>query len=481
MAITFDWDSSRRRGIVSGEFFDEIREYFSVKNDGAKFARYRGRFSPSRKYAITATGRFDVGLYSEISKFIKKYDVTVRRTLKFKENFKSTIGRASKISPLSLKLRKYQKDAVEKCLEYGRGVVVLATAGGKTLAMATLLESVYTHINDFKCVVIVPNRSLVTQTYNAFKEYDTSFTTSKWTGDDDLDLGTNVIICNLGILQSAKSNVDWLSYVDMCVFDECHHAKQGNKLNKLLRQINTHCRFGFTGTMPENLIDQWNVIGKFGPVIYEKSSYDLRKDKFIADAKVQVLRLEYKNKPQYIEYAGEILQPAEMYRRELDFLIHSNFRNKILGTLCNRFDKNALILVDYIEHGTILHDFFSKGCIGKECYFIRGEVAVEDRENVKQLMEENDNIIIVAISKIFSTGINIKNLHYIVFASGGKAKIKIIQSIGRGLRLHKDKHHLTIFDIGDNLRYGSKHLAKRITYYQKENIEYGSQTINETA
>ena len=95
-------------------------------------------------------------------------------------------------------------------------------------------------------------------------------------------------------------------------------------------------------------------------------------------------------------------------------------------------------------------------------------------------MEEEDNVIVVAISKIFSTGINIKNLHYIVFGSGGKAKIKTIQSIGRGLRLHKNKSKLIIFDIADNLQYGTQHLQKRIELYQKESIEYGLQKIKET-
>ena len=91
-----------------------------------------------------------------------------------------------------------------------------------------------------------------------------------------------------------------------------------------------------------------------------------------------------------------------------------------------------------------------------------------------------DNVVVIAISKIFSTGINIKNLHYIVFGSGGKAKIKTIQSIGRGLRLHKNKTELIIFDIGDDLQYGLQHLAKRVIHYGKERIEYGVQEIKQT-
>ena len=140
---------------------------------------------------------------------------------------------------------------------------------------------------------------------------------------------------------------------------------------------------------------------------------------------------------------------------------------------------DTLIMIDYIEHGQILHRHLQASCPDKKVYFIRGEVDVEDRDKVKQIMEQEDNVVVVAISKIFSTGINIKNLHYIVFGSGGKAKIKTIQSIGRGLRLHKNKSKLIIFDIGDMLQYGAQHLKKRIQWYKKEQIEYGIQKISE--
>ena len=94
-------------------------------------------------------------------------------------------------------------------------------------------------------------------------------------------------------------------------------------------------------------------------------------------------------------------------------------------------------------------------------------------------MEKKKNIVVVAISKIFSTGINIKNLHYIIFAGGGKAKIKIVQSIGRGLRLHTDKEELIIFDIADNLRYGQRRVEERLTLYDNEDIKYKFTSYNE--
>jgi superfamily II DNA or RNA helicase len=477
MSIKFELDRAGRQGIVSGDHFNEIREHFSVKNDAAKFARFRGRYMPSRTYIITPTGKFDPGMYKEISQFIfeQQYNTDIIHTKDFAHRVKPEYTEMA-IPVLNLQLRDYQRDIVNKCTSNGRGVVVLATAGGKTLTIASLLQSIYSSNKEFKCALIVPDRGLVSQTYTDFAEYGVSFLFSKWTGNDELNMSSNVIICNMGILQSNKSNTDWLSFIDICIVDEVHKLRRGNKINKLFKEIRTPNVFGFTGTMPEELVDQWNIIGKVGPIIYKKDSYELRKDNYISDVKIQILEIEYAAQP---KYPRELKDPSDRYRAEVDFLTHNDFRNNIITSLCKRVDNNTLVLVDYIEHGTLLHRFISDRCKDKRVYFIRGEVDIEDRDKVKQLMEEEDDIIVVAISKIFSTGINIKNLHYIVFASGGKAKIKTIQSIGRGLRLHKNKTKLIIFDIGDDLRYGKQHLAKRLSHYEKESIEYGIQTFTE--
>ena len=151
-------------------------------------------------------------------------------------------------------------------------------------------------------------------------------------------------------------------------------------------------------------------------------------------------------------------------------MFENEFRNNVLHKLTTGVNNNSLILVDYIRHGEALYEKLTKDNNGKKVYFIRGEVDVEERDKVKKLIERDNNIICIAISRIFSTGISINNLHYIVFASGGKAKIKILQSIGRGLRLHKNKNKLVIIDIADQLRYGESHSEKRLNLYQQENI-----------
>ena len=136
----------------------------------------------------------------------------------------------------------------------------------------------------------------------------------------------------------------------------------------------------------------------------------------------------------------------------------------------NKVDKNTLILVDRIIHGEELLRVLQTNT-DKQVFFVNGNVDIEEREKIRSLMEQQDNIVCIAISKIFSTGINIKNLHNIIFAAIGKARIKIIQSIGRSLRLHHTKEIATIFDIADGcLTYGYKHFEERKRLYESENI-----------
>lgn len=477
--LKFDYDPGRRVGIVSGSYFDQIRNIFSVENDAAKFARHYGRFIAKRKYLITPTGRFEPCLFYEIRKYLKnnKIDIKLHQTEEFRKiilpSYKTT-----DVAQLSLPLRDYQNSVVSACLRMGRGVTVLATAGGKTLTIASLIESVYKTDKSFKCLIIVPDLMLVNQTYGDFKDYKVKFSFSKWTGNHKLNLSSNIIIANMGILQSSKTNIDWIEHIDMLIVDEVHKLRKGNKINKVLKNIRTNHRFGFTGTMPESHEDQWNIIGKIGPILYEKNSFQLRKDKYIANAEALVLKLEYTKPPAH--FMRRPTDPGERYRKESEYLRANPFRNNVLSTIVSNFTNNGLILVDYISHGEILEQHLKSKCKDKEVYFIRGDVPVEDRDKIKKLIEKKKNIICVAISKIFSTGISINNLHYIVFAGGGKAKIKILQSIGRGLRKHKDKKKVLIVDVADQLYYGVKHMKKRLKIYKDENLNYGIKTIRET-
>ena len=296
----------------------------------------------------------------------------------------------------------------------------------------------------------------------------TTFKLTKWTGKMKPDLTANVVICNIGIVQSRFDESDWMKYVDLLIVDECHKIKSSNKISKIISKIVTQNKYGFTGTLPEDNLDKWSIIGKLGPVIYEKSSYELRVEDYLANVEIKIINIGYKHSPVYEGVNG--------YRAELDFIYESNRRNLFLQKLLTKLDNNSLILVNHIKHGEALLEHL-QSISGKEVYFIRGEVDVEERDKIKKIMEKRSNVICIAISAIFSTGVNIKNIHNIIFAAGGKSFIRTVQSIGRGLRKHASKDKLVIFDICDKLRYGIRHSDKRKQIYDKEKIKYVEKDI----
>jgi superfamily II DNA or RNA helicase len=210
-----------------------------------------------------------------------------------------------------------------------------------------------------------------------------------------------------------------------------------------------------------------------GPQLYERKSYELRKDNFVSSVQISILEISYKSKPE-----AKIFND-DRYRSELEFLFVNSYRNKIINKIAYNANNNILIMVDFIKHGEKLYEVLSANLTNKEVYFIQGSVDTDARELIRKKMEYKNNVVCIAISKIFATGIDIKNLHYIIFAGGGKSKIKTLQSIGRGLRLHKDKKILQIVDLHDQLHYSVEHGNKRIKFYEQEQIPYQKTQIKE--
>ena len=449
------------------ELFDTMREHFSVENTGARFARGYGRFAPRRKYVITPTGACELGLYWEIRQYLIKNQInepiditpTLAKALK--------VGTDTEIvTDFKFTLRNYQEEVIQKAIKLGTGTCVLGTGAGKTFTTAALIEQFYRASNDpetFKCLMLVPDLGLVTQTYDEFINCGTTYKLTKWTGQTKPDFTANVIIANIGIIQSRFEDNEWLRHIDLLIVDECHKISAGNKISKIVQQIRTPNKFGFTGTLPEDDLNKWSIIGKLGPVIYEKSSYELRLEDHLANVVVKILNISYNPAPHFSGPNG--------YRDELEYIYESDRRNSLLQKLVGKLDNNTLILVNHIAHGEALEEYFSK-IEGKKVYFIRGSVDVEEREKIKKIMERETNVVCVAISAIFSTGVNVKNIHNIIFAAGGKSFIRTVQSIGRGLRKHDAKDKLVIFDICDQLKYGQAHCDKRKTIYDKEKIKY---------
>jgi len=482
MKVSFEYDPKRKEVKIVSDYLNNIKERFSVKNPGARFNRY-SRFMPQRIYAITPQGYCGIGLVPEIVKFLNSqtipFEITMNNELiSALEQLRFQVSNKEALKS-EYTLRDYQEEAVNKALTFGHGIIELATGGGKTFIIANLVyTATQVMSNKERVLIVVPDIGLVEQTYKDFISYNYPMdTVTKWSGNNEIDTNAQVIIANMGILQSEKSDLSWFKEVGMLIVDECHKLRRGNKVNKLIDKIPTLRRFGFTGTLPESDIDTWNINNFIGPVIFKRTTTNLREaagGEYIANAQALAVHLEYGIKPDYTAVAA-----SQRYLTELDFIHNNKFRYMVIKNIVNKLKNNCLILVDHIIHGDNMFKELS-ALSDKQVYFIQGSVEVEERRKIQQLMETNNDVVCIAISKIFSTGISIKNIHYIMFAAGGKSKIKTLQSIGRGLRVHENKDVLTIIDLVDELIYGGKHFDKRKEFYDLEKIQVSDKTITET-
>lgn len=478
MNVIFDFDTVSRKCKIISEFLPQIREVFSVEDKAMFFVRRRyGRNTPTRKYAITNKGVFDAPFFETIcEQIVEKFpSLKITATEKFLERWKAqTIS--DKLTKLKYEPRDYQLESATQALAKGRGIIVLPTSAGKTLTMALIASTALAN-KQYKTLILVPNIQLVEQTYQDFIDYGINEKeVSKWTGSFEFQ-STNIVVANNQILLSEKQDISVINEFDLVIIDECHKLASAEKITKLVKQFNTKHIFGLTGSLPNEQFNIWSLNRIFGSILYHKKSIELRQNQFISNVRVVALELAYKNVPEFAK--ATMSEPTAGYEEEIVWLHTNEFRNNIICKLADKLDTNTLILVDRIVHGEHLLEYL-KSNINKQIYFIQGSVDVEERERVRQIMETDSGIICIAISKIFSTGISIKNLHNVIFAAIGKARIKIIQSIGRSLRLHETKQIATIFDIADsNLTYGHKHFTERKDIYLNEQIPIVTKNIVE--
>jgi superfamily II DNA or RNA helicase len=461
--VTYDKKSGYLK--CSPNVFKLIREKFSVKNPS-----YQSRKFVPRLYSITPAGAFQVGLWNEIEHYIRSLNIPVKIHLSddFKKQFNPDTGikEISKIDGFNY--YDYQEDSLNEFIKNGRGISLVATGGGKALIAGGLCKTFLDNYPHFKILIIVPNVSLLNQLYYSFTDEFGIDCISRW-GDGKLpDLSQNILIANAQILTSdVKATLAVVGNYDVLIFDEVHTINEKkNKISKVVHNILTPFKFGLTGTLPDSLLASWNVVGKIGPIVYEKSSYELRRQGTITDVKIKVVLCEHKRKPVF--QTGP--NPTDKYNSEYDYVINYSPRNDAIKKICDSLVGNTLIVVDRLDYISALKKLLEGG--NKKIFVITGETPTDERTEIQNTMDKEDGIICIAMSKCFSTGISIKNLHYAVFAYMGKGGVKTVQTIGRTVRKHESKERAVIFDIADNLEYSLSHLRERIKIYKEQKIEF---------
>jgi superfamily II DNA or RNA helicase len=368
--------------------------------------------------------------------------------------------------------RDYQVQGVFDALKYKRKLLLSPTASGKSLMIYSIVR--YFVEQDKNILLIVPTTSLVEQMYKDFEDYG-------WNSDDYCHriYGGSERVSNKPVVISTWQSIyklekPFFDRFDVVIGDEAHQFKSKSLVSIMSKLHDAKYRFGFTGTLDGTQTHKLVLEGLFGSTYKLIKTDELIKKGYLSKLDIKVLLL--KHEP----------QKFEVYEDEVQYLISHNKRNKFIKNLTLDLKGNTLVLFNRVAtHGEPLYEVINKDkSDNRKVFFIHGGVDTEERELVRKIAEDESNAIIVASYGTFSTGINIKNLHNIIFASPSKSRIRNLQSIGRVLRKSKEKVSATLYDIADDTTYNSKrnytlnHLVERIKIYNEENFNYEIITVN---
>ena len=372
--------------------------------------------------------------------------------------------------------RQYQLEGLSHTLSKEKSLLLSPTASGKSLIIYLAIRY-YLDCFDGSILLIVPTTSLVEQMYSDFADYSSKDTWSHeeschkiYSGREKFGVKQRVISTWQSIYKLPGS---WFSGFGMVIGDEAHNFKAKSLTSILEKCTEAKYRIGTTGTLDGSQTHQLVLEGLFGPVYKVTTTKELMDNNDLAQLEINILILKYKE-----ELCKAVVKSK--YQEELDFIVKYEPRNNFISNLALDQTGNTLILFNYVDkHGKPLHSLLkTKIKEDRKLFYVSGETDVDTRESVREITEKEKNAIIVASIGTFSTGINIRNLHNIIFASPSKSQIRVLQSIGRGLRKSEDGRPTKIYDIADDLHYKSKknytlqHAAERIKIYSKERFNY---------
>ena len=459
----------------------ELRDHFTFEVEGAKFMpQYRKRNWNGEIHLFDLRSkRIYIGLLDKIISFCERRDYTY----KFVDNeyygspfeinegisyqgVKDYMTAISKHKP-----RDYQVEGVCDALKHNRKLLISPTASGKSLMIYSLVR--YYVDKGEKILLVVPTTSLVEQMYKDFQDYgwnSESYCHRIYAGKEK----TNEFPVTITTWQSVhKLDRSFFTDYDVIIGDEAHLFKSKSLVSIMTKLEHAKYRYGFTGTLDGTQTHKWVLEGLFGPTYKVTRTDDLMKEGHLSKLDIQCLVL--KHPP----------QKFETYQDEIEYLISHEQRNKFITNLTLDLKGNTLILYSRVEtHGAILYEKINNNKQSdRKVFFVHGGVDADERELIREITERENNAIIVASYGTFSTGINIRNLHNVIFASPSKSRVRNLQSIGRVLRKGTNKIKAILYDISDDCTYNSRknytlnHLIERIKIYNEENFNYEIITI----
>lgn len=447
-------------------YLNEVKKYFTDYVTGFQYTPKYKSGTWDGKICLFKNNLLPYGLLPELLLYSKKcfplfkleIDSEVKKMFK---GYDSTINYSLSNSP-----RDYQDDCIKTCLKYKKGIIRSCTASGKSLIIAYIIKDLREHNLVDKSLIIVPSISLCEQFKDNLIEYGFNKNSIGLVWEKEKSWKKDIVISTW---QTLKDNHDKLSLYDCIMGDECHTIRATELLKIFKSCSRADWRFGFTGTLPTSRLELFNVKSFLGPLLRDYGAGELAERGFVSKCNVNIITINYNN-----NYKGD-------YNEIKDAIFNNEFRKNLISDIALNIDDNILILVSKVKkEGKILEDHFKSLKTDKEIVFLHGETDVEQREYYRKLCEQKKNLIIIATYGIFSVGINIPSLKYLMFASPVKSKIRTLQSIGRTLRIHKDKAEgAIVFDIVDDVDYLKEHGIKRERYYSMEGFNISENTINE--
>ena len=458
----------------------ELNDFFTFEVPGFKYMpAYKNKMwdGKIRLYNIV-TGEIYMGLLPYIEEYLKKngekYELedglrserTVARSVV--QGF--VRGLRPTLNGKRIKIRDYQLDAISHAIATDRSLLISPTASGKSLIIYCLVR--YYHMMELKTLILVPTTSLVEQLYKDFEDYGWSSGTycQKIYQGHEKKVTKDVVISTW---QSIHRMPRQYFRQFGAVFGDEAHLFKAKSLTGILTKLDTcKYRFGLTGTLDGTQTHRIVLEGLFGKAKYVVTTKELIDNKTLADLEIKCIVLKYPDEDRRIVREFD-------YGGELEYIVTKAERNTFLCNLVGHCNGNTLCLFQFVEkHGAVLHKLIKDKYKDRKVFFVYGGVNTDTREEIREIVENEKDAIIVASYGTFSTGINIRNIGNIVFASPSKSKIRVLQSLGRGLRQHGGGKTLRLYDISDDLSIDSKlnftlrHFRERINIYKEQKFRF---------